>query len=137
MRKLAAGLALVCILTGCAAEPIAPQPTITPTVPDGGISLIDAGFEHGPVGFSVPRGLVVRHKVDQANVVTIVVDAHDGTAIESYLREHLDDMGFHVEGDVPGSLYFRSDGWEGAYTTGGDQAGLTLRKDPGSFESTG
>lgn len=133
-------------LSGCGAaagagsssgSPAPVAPVASASLPAGGALLTDAGITHGPAGFSVPAGLVVDKVIDQSNVVTLIMDDTQGARLEAYLRANLAAMGFQITGDVPGSLLFAAPGWEGAYTSGGGIAGLTLRLNPGSFSSPG
>ncbi|GAA2179119.1 hypothetical protein GCM10009785_04520 [Brooklawnia cerclae] len=122
---------------GSSSAPSTSAAVASASLPAGGTLLADAGIEHGPDGFSVPTGLVTEQVIDQSNVVTLVVDEEQGAILEAYLRQNLTAMGFEITGDVTGSLLFAAPGWEGAYTSGGGVAGMTLRRDPGSFSSPG
>lgn len=136
--RLIAVVLMLGAATACsAAPPDEPGPTTRASivVPEGGVTLAEVGVRYGPDGFSVPRGLVVAQVIDQTNVVTMVMDAEQGGLLYDYLSEHLDEMGFVIEGQSPDSLYFTVEGWEGAYTQANGVAGLTLRADPGSFET--
>lgn len=127
--------------SGDQSEPSAPASSLRPgPVPDDGVQLSDSGIRNGPAGFSVPKGLVVQQVIDQENVVTLLMDDAQGQLLADYLVEHLDQMGFNVTGrdpasGTPASLVFVAPGWEGAFTTGGATAGLTLRRNPGGFST--
>lgn len=139
----AACLVLLTFLAACTSAPdqsdISPGPanTASSKVPDGGVSLADAGIQHGPAGFSVPEGLAVEEIIDQSNVVTLVMNEEQGAILHAYLSEHLTTMGFVIKGQSADSIYFTAEGWEGAYTQANGVAGLTLRNNPGSFETPG
>lgn len=143
LTTITACLILVTALAGCASVPDqdenSPQPASTASakIPAGGISLADTGIQHGPEGFSVPEGLVVEEVIDQSNLVTLVMNEEQGAILYAYLIEHLATMGFVIEGQSADSIYFTTEGWEGAYTQANGVAGLTLRNNPGSFETPG
>lgn len=97
-------------------------------MPAEGVALASLGFVNGPAGFSVPTGVAITERVDQPNVVTLVMTAPAGEAIASYLRKHLPSMGFTVTGDANASLTFGDGAWDGAFTSANGVSGLTLRK---------
>ena len=135
--KWAAGIAMVGIVaaTGCSAAPPpgpsspSTSPAAATTAPDGGVLLRDLGFANAPQGFSVPRESVISDRIDAANNVTAVFTAPEGDGIAAYLREHLGSMGFEITADKNQSLLFRNDAFDGAFTTAGSTAALSLRTD--------
>ncbi|MVA76455.1 hypothetical protein GC722_10530 [Auraticoccus sp. F435] len=133
-RRLAAGALLLAVLaTGCSASEPAPAPAPTPTAtatPAGdGRSLRQLGLSHGPVdAITLPATVTVLERVDQANVVTLVLAAEDGVPTAEHLVATLPAAGFEVTASVPGSLTFTGQGWEGAFTTSPEVSGFTLRR---------
>lgn len=138
------------VLTGCSAAvnsdqrgpTISPsvQPSKPPTLPAGGSWLADYGFANGPRGFSVPAGLAIGERVDQPNVVTLIVDADQSAQLAEYLATNLPVMGFEITArdsisGTPSALIFEAPGWQGAFTRGEQRAALTLRRGHGSFYS--
>jgi len=147
LAALAAGLVL-CVTSACTAgvnsnDPAATltpssQPSTNPRLPAGGVWLSNYGFQNGPAGFSLPEGLAISERIDQANVVTLIVDAAQAELLAGYLDRNLSAMGFEIVAralnlGTPTSLIFEAPGWHGAFTLGQQQAGLTLRRGQGSF----
>lgn len=130
---LALGLVVASVLaSGCGAA--APEPSrpsaqpVSTAVPSGGTSLRQLGFANGPAGFSIPAEVLVAERVDQPNVVTLVLKAPSSSRIAAYLRANLPAMGFEVVGDKDDSLVFRDATYDGAFTAANDVSGLTLRR---------
>ncbi|CUW09803.1 hypothetical protein EFN20_05645 [Propionibacterium freudenreichii] len=91
------------------------------------MTLASLGFVNGPQGFRVPDGLEQRQRVDQTNVVTLVVPGSQGQQLYDYLRNALSSLGFTLTAASGDSLIFDAPGWEGAFTMDDQLAGLTLR----------
>ena len=94
----------------------------------GGVRLSELGFRHGPDDFRVPDGLVLTGRVDQDNVVTLLMDQEQGRRVHDYLMTVLPGAGWTIEASSGDSIVFTTSGWEGAFTMTGEQAGLTLRR---------
>ena len=127
--------ALVLSLAGCSAAP-APEPTSSPTqpasattAPPGGVLLSALGFTNAPPGFSIPADSFITDRIDAGNNVTLILTAPAGIEIAGYLREHLPAMGFEITADKNQSLLFHSATHDGAFTTSGSTAALSLRTD--------
>lgn len=135
LKRLVLVAAVAVAVAGCSAEPVAPSPTPTATravatsAPDGGVLLTSLGFTHAPAGFSVPADSFITERIDAANNVTAIFTAPAGIEIAGYLREHLADMGFEITADKNQSLLFHSPTHDGAFTTSGSTAALSLRTD--------
>lgn len=108
------------------ASPISQAPSVDPSSL-GGVTLASLGFVNGPQGFRVPDGLEQRQRVDQTNVVTLVVPGSQGQQLYDYLRNALSSLGFTLTAASGDSLIFDAPGWEGAFTMDDQLAGLTLR----------
>lgn len=125
-------------LTACSSGAPAPSPASTPpltpaatvpAVPAGGVSLRQLGFTQGPVDFlTVPAAARVDLRVDQPNNVTAGFGAPEGPEIAAWLRTHLGAGGFRITADSPSAVLFTGHGWDGAFTLGGGQSALTLRR---------
>lgn len=94
----------------------------------GGVRLAELGFRNGPEDFRVPDGLVLTGRVDQDNVVTLLMDEAQGRRVHDYLMSSLPGAGWTIEGSSDDSIVFSTSGWEGALTVTAEQAGLTLRR---------
>lgn len=131
------------LLTGCGAasgpEPGPSTPTVSaPTVsaPTSaepvdlpGFTLRELGLTHGPVDqITLPESVTVLERIDQPNVITLVLAAEDGVPAAEHLVATLPDAGFEVTASVPGSLTFTGPGWDGAFTTSAEVSGFTLRR---------
>lgn len=92
-----------------------------------GVTLASLGFQNGPEGFLVPQGLTFSQRVDQENVVTLIVPVRQGQGLLDFLNDNLGAQGYQIEGSSDDSLVFSSPDWEGAFTMSDEQAGLTLR----------
>lgn len=134
-RAAIVGAAALAGLSGCSAagQPVPPSPSpsvaISVAVPDGGVTLRDLGYTNAPDGFSVPNDVEITDRVDAHNNVTAVFSAPAGIEIAGYLRDHLPAMGFEVTADKNQSLLFNNGTWDGAFTTSGSTAALSLRTD--------
>lgn len=129
-----AGGATAC---GAAPTPVRQPPTTRPAtarpVPAGGVTLAQLGFAHGPRDFSLPEGVRVVQRVDQSNVVTLVMDRPSGPELARWLRERAREEGVAIRADAGDALVYDvgvapgAGGWSVAFT-GGEPSGLTLRK---------
>ena len=121
-------------LSGCAVAGADPtvltpsSPSAPALVPSDGVTLASLGFQHGPAGFSLPRGLQITLRVDQSNVVTLVVPADQGELLGGYLRAHLPGLGWTITADSPDALLATGEQWDAALTTNSQAAALTLRR---------
>ncbi len=131
-----AGLVL---LTGCSASgngsptPVDTTSASTPipassTRPTDAVALSAYAISHGPAVFGLPAGLTVVQKVDQPNVVTLVLTAESSKNLESWLVKNLPTMGYRIDGSGGDSVVFTGVEWSGAYTRTDSVAGLTLRR---------
>ncbi|SER59439.1 hypothetical protein SAMN05443377_10391 [Propionibacterium cyclohexanicum] len=114
--------------TRSAAQTPPPNTSSRPSTPMPGVTLSSLGFMHGPAGFTVPAGLDLRDRVDQSNVVTLVVPAAQGQGLLDYLNASLPALGYTVTARSADSLIFEAPGWQGAFTMSDALAGLTLRR---------
>lgn len=72
------------------------SPAPTPTQALAGLTLRQLGFNNGPLDeFSLPSNLQISTRVDQPNVVTIVLASPSPELIEDYLRATLPQDGIH------------------------------------------
>lgn len=134
-RSLALGTLTLVLLAGCSAAP-EPQPDPVPTTPGPaaasarpGVTLRSLGLTHGPVdAVTLPPSVSVLERIDQENVITLVLAPDDGLPAAEHLVATLPAAGFQVTGSVPGSLTFTSPQWDGAFTTSPEVSGLTLRR---------
>ncbi|NNG20214.1 hypothetical protein HJ590_11655 [Naumannella sp. ID2617S] len=122
------------LLAGCAAgQGVRPQPP-APTsvsVPAGGVSLAQLGFQNGPAAaVTLPRGARIDQRVDQPNVLTATFTSPAPAELAGWLRGHLGEGGFRIIADRGDSLVFVGSGWSGAFTATDALSALTLRKDP-------
>lgn len=133
----ATGLALT--LAGCGAVSPGPvRPSTSPsqgvaTPAPGGLTLGQLGFANGPRDFSLPEGVRIVQRVDQPNVVTLVMDRPSGSELAAWLRERAREQGLPLAADAHDALVYDvgaapgAGGWAVAFT-GGEPSGLTLRK---------
>lgn len=133
-RSLALGTLTLVLLAGCSAAP-EPQPDPVPTPGPAaasarpGVTLRSLGLTHGPVdAVTLPPSVSVLERIDQENVITLVLAPDDGLPAAEHLVATLPAAGFQVTGSVPGSLTFTSPQWDGAFTTSPEVSGLTLRR---------
>lgn len=134
MLRIGLALLAVLALAGCsAARGIAPAPppsSVTVTAaPDGGVFLTELGFTHAPAGFSIPLGTEITDRIDAYNNITAVFTLPTGQEMAAYLREHLTGMGFEITADKNQSMLFTDGHWQGALTTTGSLAAISLRTD--------
>jgi hypothetical protein len=104
----------------------APSATISPS----GLTLRELGFENGPLDeFSLPSDLAIATRVDQPNVVTIVLAGPDPAAVEDYLRAILPAEGFTIDAraDAGQAMTFEGHGWTGGFTGSGATSAVVLR----------
>lgn len=133
-RVVVFGVLIVFALTGCAGSGARPLPSPAPVtgsvvVPAGGVSLSQLGFRHGPAGFvTVPSGVRLTQRVDQPNVVTVGFAAPAGAEIARWLETELPAAGFTVTSGGDEAVLFDGHGWSGAFTVGGGESALTLRR---------
>jgi hypothetical protein len=133
LARLGVGFVAMLLATGCTtASPDVSQTSVsrsaTVSVPSDGWLLSDYALKHAPYGFSVPAALQPSIKIDQENVVTLGLTPEDGLAVHAYLLEHLEAMGFELDGRSDDSLVFHDAHWEGALTVAAQTAALTLRR---------
>lgn len=134
MQRIGLALLGALALAGCSAAPAPPTPAPTPTmvvteVPDGGVLLSSLGYTHAPAAFSVPLGAEISDRIDAYNNVTAVFTAPPGQEVVEYLRANLPAMGFEITADRNQSMLFTDGHWQGAFTTSGSYAALSLRTD--------
>ncbi|RCK68995.1 hypothetical protein DT076_13905 [Desertihabitans brevis] len=124
----------VALLTGCSAAPAPtppPQPPASTVVVAGAVTLRELGLTHGPVDLvTLPEDVTVLERIDQPNVITLVLTAEDGPPSAAHLEQTLPDVGYTVDATGGGSLLFSGPGWSGAFTTSTEVSGLTLRQEP-------
>ena len=95
-----------------------------------GLTLRQLGFENGPLDeFSLPRDLVIATRVDQPNVVTIVLAGPSPGTVEDYLRATRPDAGFTIDARAADgqALTFEGSGWTGGFTGTGTTSAVVLR----------
>ncbi|HEY5981495.1 MAG TPA: hypothetical protein VIT41_17860 [Microlunatus sp.] len=147
---LAAGSAAAACLVGCGAEPAPadPTPSAAPTTATSpapttalpptpsltasptGLTLRQLGFVNGPLDeFSLPDDLVIATRVDQPNVVTIVLAGPNPQTVEDHLRATLPENGFTIDAraDAGEAMTFRGHGWTGGFTGSGATSAIVLR----------
>lgn len=137
---LLAGSLLIAGLAGCSSSQAGPGSATAASSGDAtaaasgsgtaqpGQTLAGMGFRNGPRNFTVPDDLVLTDRVDQTNVVTLVMDGGQGHRVHDYLLAELPGQGWRIEASSEDSIVFSTDGWEGAFTTTDARAGLTLRR---------
>ena len=109
-----------------------PSPTATgsgsPTALSG-LTLRQLGFTNGPEEFSLPTDLVLATRVDQPNVVTLVLARPSPETVEDYLRATLPGSGFTIDAraDTGQAMTFVGHGWTGAFTGTGSTTAIVLR----------
>lgn len=134
MQRIGIALVAALALAGCSASPDTPpaSPTTAPTVtaaPDGGVLLRDIGYANAPEMFSIPRGAEITDRIDAYNNITAIFTIPSGQEMAEYLRAHLPGMGFEITADANQSMLFTNGNWQGALTTNGGLAALSLRTD--------
>lgn len=92
------------------------------------VALINYGIVNGPTGFRLPAGLSVVDRIDQANVVTLVLTPASASTLANWLATDLPEQGYSVQGASADSVVFSGPAWSGAFTRSNELAGLTLRK---------
>jgi len=100
------------------------------SIPVDGVALAAYGYTNGPVRqFSLPRGAVLKARVDQTNNVTAVLSAPPAVEVFGYLRRTLPGAGFAVtkEDVAQKSLTFTGYGWAGSFTGDDRVAAVLLR----------
>lgn len=143
LRVLALAFAATALTAcGSATEPAEPSQTPTqsttasPTPPpspsatiETGLTLQQLGFENGPTGFTLPPESVITTKVDQPNVVTVVLSRPGPQTVEDYLRSTLPDEGFTIDArsTANGALTFKGNGWTGGFTGTTVSSAIVLR----------
>lgn len=140
-RVCAAVLVASALLAGCGGTGSVPVPDPSPVtasaeayaVPEGGVSLAQLGFDNGPADrVTVPAGARVNLRVDQPNMQTMTFSEPGAGVIAEWLQAHLPGAGFTITAAGPGAeaggLVFTGHGWDGAFTSGGAEAALTLRR---------
>ncbi|GAB3714540.1 hypothetical protein [Mariniluteicoccus flavus] len=143
VSSLVAAVVVAVTATSCGAagEPPAlptasPGPTRSPapTPAQGGATLAQLGFANGPRDFALPAAVRVDQRVDQSNVVTLVMTAPAGAELARWVREQAYAGGWTVTADGGDAVVFhraetQGPGWNAAFT-GGDPSGLTFRRQP-------
>ncbi|BAK34362.1 hypothetical protein MLP_13480 [Microlunatus phosphovorus NM-1] len=107
-----------------------PTPTPTPTRALAGLTLRQLGFNNGPLDeFSLPSNLQISTRVDQPNVVTIVLASPSPELIEDYLRATLPQEGFTIDARAAAgqAMTFAGHGWTGGFTGTGANSAVVLR----------
>lgn len=109
--------------------PGTPSPTTaTPTL--SGVTLRQLGFTNGPLDeFTLPSTLEVSAKVDQPNVVSIVLVNPSPAEVEDYLRAALPREGFRIDARATAgaAMTFAGHGWTGGFTGTGTSSAVVLR----------
>ena len=103
------------------------SPAATPTV--SGLTLRQLGFSNGPLDqFSLPSELQISTRVDQPNVVTIVLAGPSPEVIEDYLRATLPTEGFAIDAQAADgqAMTFEGHGWSGGFTGTGANSAVVL-----------
>lgn len=134
MLRISLALLATLALAGCAAapelQPVPPPPsTLVTEAPEGGVLLSQLGYVNAPPGFSIPRGAEITDRIDSYNNVTLVFTIPSGQEMAEYLRTNLFDMGFEITADRNQSMLFTDGHWQGALTTNGPYAAVSLRTD--------
>lgn len=91
--------------------------------------LRELGFTHAPAGFAIPLGAQITDRIDAYNNVTLIFTIPTGQEMAEYLRANLPAMGFEVTADRNQSMLFTDGHWQGALTTTGGLAAISLRTD--------
>jgi hypothetical protein len=115
--------------------PVSPHPgTSAPSQdpPPGGwaVPLRRLGFVNGPVDtFPVPSVGVVSVRVDQPNVVTLVLTTPGAQDVYAFYVRELSAAGFQVGRSEPSTatLSFSGHGWQGSVTGQGQASAVVLR----------
>lgn len=112
------------------ASPTEPTQTPTQTPTRSGLTLRQLRFTHGPLDdFTLPSGIEVSARVDQPNVVTIVLANPSPSEVEDYLRATLPAEGFTIDARAAAgqTMTFTGHGWTGAFTGTGPSSAVVLR----------
>lgn len=107
-----------------------PTPTLTPTPTLSGLTLRQLGFTNGPLdSFSLPNNLQLSTRVDQPNVVTVVMISPSPETVENYLRATLPEEGFTIDAQAAAgeAMTFTGHGWTGGFTGTGANSAVVLR----------
>ena len=107
-----------------------PTATPTPTSTLSGLTLRQLGFANGPLNaFSLPSQLQLATRVDQPNVVTVVLSGPSPEVVESYLRATLPGEGFTIDAQATTgeAMTFTGHGWTGGFTGTGGNSAVVLR----------
>lgn len=105
-------------------------PTADPTPTLSGVTLRQLGFTNGPLDeFTLPSTLEVSAKVDQPNVVSIVLVNPSPAEVEDYLRAALPREGFRIDARATAgaAMTFAGHGWTGGFTGTGTSSAVVLR----------
>lgn len=142
------GILAVAVMTACGAAPGPGEPSTTgtptpsassepsatvtesPSAPAAGLTLRELGFENGPLDeFTLPSDLVISTRVDQPNLVTMIVSRPSPQTIEDYLRSTLPDAGFTIDARsaTGGAMTFEGNGWSGGFTGTDATSAIVLR----------
>lgn len=91
--------------------------------------LSTLGYTNAPEMFSVPVGAEITDRIDSYNNVTAIFTVPSGQELADYLRAQLPGMGFDITADKNQSMLFTNGHWQGALTTSGPYAAISLRTD--------
>lgn len=138
IQVLGATLAVAPVLAACGAAPASnTNPSVNPTQSTDssptsavlpGSTLAAMGLTHGPATVTLPADLAAVRVIDQPNVVTVLVRAHDATRVHGHLEQTLPQAGFTIDASSADSLLFHDDVWNGAWTSSEELAGVTFRR---------
>ena len=95
-----------------------------------GLTLRQLGFANGPLDeFTLPSDLQISTRVDQPNVVTIVMASPGPDVIEDYLRATLPGEGFTIDARAAAgqAMTFTGHGWSGGFTGTRSNSAVVLR----------
>ena len=133
-RSVLAGAvwAAALVLGGCSAAAPAPvssspAPTVTASLPPGGVYLTTLGVSYAPAGFSIPAQVKPLNGYAMPGVVDVAFSGSDGPVVYNYLVANLAAMGYTITAQSDDSLLWNDDAWEGGFTMTTDRAAITLR----------
>lgn len=117
-------------VTGAPSVTPGATPTATPSATLAGLTLRQLGFENGPLEeFSLPGDLAISTRVDQPNLVTVIVSRPSPQTIEDYLRATLPGEGFTIDAraGTGAAMTFAGHGWTGGFTGTRGTSAIVLR----------
>lgn len=88
------------------------------------------GFSNGPLdAFTLPSGLEISTRVDQPNVVSVVLAGPSPAVVEDYLRAVLPQQGFTIDARAADgqAMTFAGHGWTGGFTGAAGSSAVVLR----------